>query len=113
MSDTVLERGRKLAEEMKLRKMHCGCGGFYPDDIHRILGEGDEMLSDQRNGGWQYTAHDLNPKFKALLIAIRPIVQESPERALLRDLIANEEFCGPRNEALVKRARALLAGGWT
>ncbi len=67
---------------------------YRADDIHRLLGEGVEMhgdsdeftLSEFRSTACMRDADMGNSR--ALLIGIRPLVQESEERKLLREFVA-------------------------
>lgn len=117
MSD-VLDRGRKIAEEIGLTCKHSTHGHvYYADDIHRLLGEGVAVfgrkvpVSGLHGFGEQPCVAD---DLRGLTIAIRPLLQESEERKLLREIIVahNKECDGDSGNTCctyIERAKALLA----
>lgn len=132
MSD--LELGKKRAEELglKLITLHSYGGGassapyaqhttqdrYLADDIHRLLGEGVEAVGNKYCDDWwaKPMAQELLPKLKdvGLIIGIRPIVQESEERKLLRKLSEYTEWQHTKGKPsiwdLVSSAKRLLDG---
>lgn len=101
MTDDTLELGRKRAEELGLRLN--GGYNYVAEDIHRLLGEGQEAwasLDAIKNTPLAEVWYGDNPRHhthKALLIGIRSIKTESPERALLREFasVFDSRDCGP------------------
>lgn len=94
MSD-VLSLGKKRAEELGLKLGAVdGNRSFYDkDDIHKLLGEACYMSCRPSPGGyWQALQPSQMETYpgdthQALLIGIKPIVQESEERKLLREIL--------------------------
>ncbi len=83
-----LALGEKRADELKLRCESHGLYSYYAvETIHKLLGDGVEMTQAGDECGW-WPPNSSTPKHAALLIGIRPIVQESEERKLLRDFVA-------------------------
>lgn len=82
--ESKLELGKRRAEELGLKT---DMGVWYPAyDIHRLLSEGVEMSTDlnDHDSLWSSPKH-FSDTYQALLIGIKPIVQESAEELL--DLI--------------------------
>lgn len=109
--------GKRRAEELGLKT---DMGVWYPaNDIHQLLSEGIEVFGNQfkMDGGtgdlgWCCDEEKRSADtHHALLIGIKPIVQESEERKLLRELIDAHESEGRYgvkfNEA-EKKAKRLL-----
>lgn len=97
---TNLELGKLRAEELGLleaRPVTFTPHGWYrADDIHKLLGEGVEVLGEEDTDKsicaskwfeWSPGITDKESDHKALLIGIRPIKAESEERKLLRELV--------------------------
>lgn len=118
MSD-LEELGKRRARELGLQLINTdpkSVWHFYrPYDIHRLLGEAKFMSCSENDIGLiralQPSKEEAFPgdTHKALLIGIRPIIQESEERRLLRDLV----IAGTREEyttllILAGRAKELL-----
>lgn len=112
-----LELGKKRAEELGLKPFFREPDYYSADDIHRLLGEGVEAIGNRGCDDWWANpmAQETMPKLKdaGLIIGIRPIVQESEERKLLRRL-ANARLVnvGVQHEMfeLLAEARRLLEG---
>lgn len=110
----TLELGKQRAEELGLKIGAIdGKKCFYDiDDIHKLLGEAEETFAQISKGDehlstyWMKEEHHTH---QALLIGIRPIVQESEERKLLRELAEHtpeiNAIFGPE---FMIRAKALL-----
>lgn len=95
MSCDVLEIGKKRVEELGLNSYGIiqinplSNNRYYlADDIHKLLGEGMEAFDDDNWSAWTPDRRD-GSKNKALLIGIKPIVQESEERKLLREMVGS------------------------
>lgn len=115
---TTLELGKKRCEDLGLAAFNAPTFGsidkVYPVEcIHRLLGEGQEYFWTPHGdaGMVQKPKHT----HRALGIGIRPIVKESPERALLRELSTYKDWQHeggkPSLFELIDRARALLKEG--
>lgn len=114
----ALELGKQRAKELGL------VGGldsrfqeyaFYQaDDIHKLLGEGVEVgryKAGLSMSAWAISHMD-HAEETALLIGIRPIVQEAEERKLLREFSQYVEWQHTNGKPslwdLVARAKTLL-----
>lgn len=92
--DEVLERGKRIAEELGLTTATFEASGyikFYPHDtIHRLLGEGVDVWAhfetDKPKYWGPHENNNFNDTHTGIVIGIRQIVQESEERRLLREL---------------------------
>lgn len=115
---TNLELGKKRAEELGLTRGPFSNSHLYlADDIHKLLGEGVWSKGRiHKDGEWTFGGYlDEAVTHKALLIGIRPIVQESEERKLLRELVNNildnyDSWKAPPAADLVQKAKRLLDG---
>lgn len=94
MSDSTLERGRKIAGDIGLKIYRCPQYGFDEKQVLELLGEACEVRGYAGPGGevcanWEIPDSDTDTKrsLKGLIIAIRPIAQESEERKMLRRLV--------------------------
>lgn len=87
MSD-VLNLGALRARDMGLERV---TQGFYPADaIHELLGAGVKAYAYDLNQDHLWWTNSNDPGIKniqAILIGIKPIVQESEERKLLREFV--------------------------
>lgn len=124
MDKGTLEPGKKRAAELGLSAQYIapyasGIEWYNAADIHHLLGEGIEVVGtyDRKANHISSTFGQIQAKKdydKALLIGIRPIVQESEERKLIRDFFRNLVSNGGLSEIeknLYMRATALLDGG--
>lgn len=98
---------------------------YLADDIHELLGESREVFgkdgakANEGRDKWYWSKNEDLREYdthKGLLIGIRAIVQESPERALLRELVALHVNGGnllafQQIDELGRRARKLLSEG--
>lgn len=121
MSD-VLELGKKRAEELGLTNIVMAKGPFAPtydcylaSDIHKLLGEGIDLYGNKNCRHWDdhappETDIEAGVTHKALLIGIRPIVQESEERKLLREFVSfvNGTFDASNYSSIIQKAKRLL-----
>lgn len=94
MSD--LELGKKRAEELGLETpskdiILARSEVYLAEGVHRLLGEGQSIYGHVKDGVPNWWGPHENNAFQdthqALLIGIRPIVQESEERRLLREFV--------------------------
>lgn len=109
-----LELGRKRAEELGIECVAASGFKYYYDsnDIHKLLDEGVEAHGGKYclGGEWSFVGHKSGESsHQALLIGIRPIIQESEERRLLREFI-QESVDGIWSTGLLERAKRLLKG---
>lgn len=112
----ILELGWKRAEELGLMLGAVnGNKSFYDkNDIHRLLGSGRVVRGAvepvPEDVAWQYESQwDEYDDHQALLIGIKPIVQESEERKLLRLIVGNSQHNGTLVPSeIVDRIKALL-----
>lgn len=123
MSD-VLSLGKQRAKELGLEPWATlditNRRGYSADDIHKILGSGRVVRGAvepvPEDVAWQYESQwDEYDDHQALLIGIKPIVQESEERKLLREWFNSHSYGGVKDQNLCdtiynlhKRTRALL-----
>lgn len=111
-----LERGRKIAEGIGLKRYSNGMYDSYDAaDIHRLLGEGVEKFG--RGGLYQGLWTDRlslgSDTHKGILIAIRPIVQETREQRLekaLKEMI-DEAACRMFPGGVLQKAKDVLNEG--
>lgn len=91
MSDSdKLELGMKRAKDLGLNRGPFSSSELYlANDIHRLLSEGVESTCEKNGIVW--TSYSGPPSSTGthfgLLIGLRPIIQESEEKKLLREIV--------------------------
>lgn len=90
----VLERGKRIADELVPRSYNLGVSEYYlQSDIHKLLGEAVETSGQLVNGnGWidgmDRDHYNEQTTHTGYLIGIKPIRKESEERKLLSEAAA-------------------------
>lgn len=89
-SNPILDLGALRARELGLRLQTAPIRAYCADDIHQLLGKGEELYGwNDARSDWMRTLNPLGYKHShaGLLIGSREIVQESEERQALRKVI--------------------------
>ncbi len=126
MSDDILKLGEQRAIELGILTVTTGRElrkDIMFDDLFRVLGAAKSVFSDRTNHDhheangfqqkdiWYTHHHGISYTDEALLIGVRPLVQESEERKLLRELVEVTHMLPGeymRKENWLERAKALL-----